>query len=58
MIRATIPSFGLGEAATVVRRVRVLRHRTLRWFQPPISTVMRGRPSSAAIDHMHSRDEN
>ncbi len=25
------------------RRFRILRHRTLRWFQPPISAVVRDR---------------
>jgi hypothetical protein len=45
------------EATSIARRIRTLRRRTLRWFQPPIRTVVRDRSSSVARD-ARSADEN
>ncbi len=47
----------VGEASTVARRLRVLRHRAMRWFQPPIRAVVRDRPSGVVRD-IRSGDAN
>jgi len=44
-MRELMPGIFGHDAAAVSRRLRILRHRTLRWFQPPISVVVRDRPT-------------
>jgi hypothetical protein len=44
------------EAATIGHRIRVLRHRTLRWFQPPIRAAGREGPESFARDSRFRQD--
>ena len=57
-MRELLPGLGIADASSVARRVRVLRHRTLRWFQPPIHAVIRERPGPVAVRDARSRDEN
>ena len=45
----------VGEVPRPGRRFRVLRHRALRWFQPPIRDVVRGRVT-APVNRSQSRD--
>jgi len=34
-----LPRTELGESKSLARRLRLLRHRTARWFQPPVRSM-------------------
>ncbi len=44
------------DGPTVTRTMRILRHRTLRWFQPPVREVVRDRAAAAAVQDRRHRD--
>ena len=37
-MRELRPRIGAAEGMTIARRIRIMRHRTARWFQPPVRT--------------------
>ena len=45
---------GLGEGSMIFRRLRILRHRTARWFLPPVRT---GHDASATGDDREAAPE-
>jgi hypothetical protein len=54
-MRELNPMSGSGSAA-VTRRIRILRHRTLRWFQPPIKEAVRERPAGDVLRDLRARE--
>jgi hypothetical protein len=46
------------EAPTLGHQIRVFRHRTLRWFQPPIRAVGREEPESSTVRDRRFREDN
>ena len=50
-MREQMPGILGHDAAALSRRLRILRHRTLRWFQPPISVVVRDRSGAVRDPH-------
>jgi len=41
-----LPRTDSGETMSLVRRLRLLRHRTARWFQPPVRAAAADSPES------------
>jgi len=47
IMRELMPAATVGERFVVARRMRILRHRALRWFQQPIRAVRTDRSAEA-----------
>jgi hypothetical protein len=58
MRELTIGDIYKREATTIGYRIRVLRHRTLRWFYPPIRTVGRQGPESSTVRDPRFGEDN